>query len=79
MFAQYSNRREFLKLGWVSLILLLNSCSNVSKKVNIALQNSFLPDSFKDIIPFSWKQKRIDFGSNNIENNRNIILDSDLL
>jgi len=77
MFAQYSNRREFLKSGGLSLILLLNSCSNVSKKVNIALQNSFLPDSFKDIIPFAWEQKRINFGSNNLEKNRNIILDSD--
>jgi len=77
MFAQYSNRREFLKSGSLSLILLLNSCSNVSKQVNIALQNSFLPDSFKDIIPFAWKQKKINFGSNNLEKNRNIILDSD--
>ena len=77
MFAKYPNRREFLKLGGVSLILLLNSCRNLSEKVNIALQNSFLPDSFKDIIPFAWKQKKIDFGSNNLEKNRNIILDSD--
>ncbi len=77
MFAQYSNRREFLKSGGLSLILLLNSCSNVPKKVNIALQNSFLPDSFKDIIPFAWKQNKINFGSNNLEKNRNIILDSD--
>ena len=72
MFAQYSNRREFLKSGGLSLILLLNSCSNVSKKVNIALQNSFLPDSFKDIIPFAWEQKKINFGSNNLEKNKSI-------
>ena len=77
MFAQYSNRREFLKCGGLSLILLLNSCSNVSKKVTIALQNSFLPDSFKDTIPFAWQQKNISFGSNNLEKNKNIILDSD--
>ncbi len=77
MFAQYSNRREFLKCGGLSLILLLNSCSNVSKKVTIALQNSFLPDSFKDTIPFSWQQKNINFGSNTLEKNKNIILDSD--
>ena len=77
MFAQYSNRREFLKCGGLSLMFLLNSCSNVSKKVTIALQNSFLPDSFKDTIPFAWQQKNINFGSNTLEKNKNIMLDSD--
>ncbi len=76
MLTKYSTRRGFLKYGGLSLILLLNSCSNVSKKVTIALQNSFFPDS-KDTIPDSWQQNKINFGRMNLEKNRNIILDSD--
>ena len=78
MFAKYSTRRAFLKYGSLSLLFLLNSCSNVSKKIKIALQNSFYPDLFKDTIPDEWEQKDINFGGNYIEKSRNIILDSDL-
>lgn len=76
MFAKYPTRREFIQSGGLSLLFLLNSCSNFSEKVTIALQNSFYPDSFKDTIPKSWQQNKINLGSLNKDKNREIILNS---
>ena len=59
MFSKFPTRREFLNCVKLSLLFLLNSCSNISKKVNIALQNSFYPQSFKDTIPKDWEQQKI--------------------
>jgi len=77
MFSKFATRREFLNLGKLSLLFLLNSCSNVPNKVKIALQNSFYPKSFKDTIPKDWKQEKINFENIQQQKNRNIILDSD--
>ena len=43
MFSKFATRREFLNCGKLSLLFLLNSCSNLPNKVKIALQNSFSP------------------------------------
>ena len=77
MFSKFATRREFLNLGKLSLLFLLNSCSNVPNKVKIALQNSLYPKSFKDTIPKDWKQEKINFENIQEQKNRNIILDSD--
>ena len=77
MFSKFATRREFLNFGKFSLLFLLTSCSNLSKKVKIALQNSFYPESFKDTIPKDWKQGKINFESIQIQKNRNIIFTSD--
>jgi len=77
MFSKFATRREFLNCGKLSLLFLLNSCSNVSNTVKIALQNSFYPKSFKDTIPKDWKQEKINFENIKQQKNRNIILDSD--
>ncbi len=77
MFSKFATRREFLNWGKLSLLFLLNSCSNVPNKVKIALQNSFYPKSFKDTIPKDWKQEKINFENIQQQKNRNIILDSD--
>jgi len=77
MFSKFASRREFLNYGKLSLLFLLNSCSNVPNKVKIALQNSFYPKSFKDTIPKDWKQEKINFENIQQQKNRNIILDSD--
>ena len=77
MFSKFATRREFLNCGKLSFLFLLNSCGNLSKKVKIALQNSFYPQSFKDTIPKDWKQERINFESNQLQKNRNIIFNSD--
>ena len=59
MFSKFATRREFLNCGKLSLLFLLNSCSNSSNKVKIALHNSFYPESFKDTIPKDWKQEKL--------------------
>ena len=77
MLSKFATRREFLNYGKLSLLFLLNSCSNLPNKVNIAFQNSFYPKSFKDTIPKEWEQKRINFENIQLQKNRNTILDSE--
>ena len=77
MFSKFATRREFLNYGKLSLLILLNSCSNISSKVKIALQNSFYPESFKDTIPKDWKQEKINFESSQLQKYRNTIFNSD--
>ncbi len=77
MFSKFSTRREFLNYGKLSLLFLLNSCSNLPNKAKIALQDSFYPKSFKDTIPKDWKQEKINFEIIKLQNNRNTIFNSD--
>jgi len=77
MFSKFATRREFLNCGKLSLLFLLNSCSNIPNKVKIALQNSFYPESFKDTIPKDWKQENINFENIRLQKNRNTIFNSD--
>jgi len=77
MISQFATRREFLNCGKLSLLFLLNSCSNLPNKVKIALQNSFYPESFKDTIPKDWKQEKINFENIQLQKNRNTIFNSD--
>ncbi|ABM69783.1 hypothetical protein [Prochlorococcus marinus] len=77
MFSKFATRREFLNCGKLSLLFFLNSCSNLPNKVKIALQNSFYPESFKDTIPKDWKQEKINFENNRLQENRNTIVNSD--
>jgi len=77
MFSKFATRIEFLNFGKLSLLFLLNSCSNLPNGVKIALQNSFYPESFKDAIPKDWKQEKINFESIQLQKNRNTIFNSD--
>ncbi len=77
MFSKFATRREFLNCGKLSLLFFLNSCSNLPNKVNIALQNSFYPESFKNTIPKDWKQEKINFENIRLQKNRNTIFNSD--
>ena len=77
MFSKFATRREFLNCCKFSLLFLLNSCSNFPNKIKIVLQNSFYPQSFKDIIPKDWEQESINFESIQLQKNRNTILNSD--
>ena len=77
MLSKFATRRKFLNCGKLSLLFLLNSCSNIPNKVNIAFQNSFYPKSFKDTIPKEWEQKKINFENIQLQKNRNTIFDSD--
>jgi len=77
MFSKFVTRREFLNYGKLSFLFLLNSCSKLPNKVKIALQNSFYPESFKDMIPKDWKQEKFNFESIQLQKNRNTIFNSD--
>ena len=79
MFPKFSTRRNFLKYCKFSLLLLLNSCVNVSRKSSIALQKSLYPKSFKELIPNSWEQKNINSENLNFysKKERNSIISSD--
>ena len=77
MFSKFATRREFLNFGMLSLLFLLNSCSNIPKTIKISLQNSFYPESFKDTIPKDWKQEKINFENIQLQKNKNTILNSD--
>ena len=77
MLSKFSTRREFLNSGKLSLLFLLNSCSNLPNKVKIALQSSFYPQSFKNTIPKDWKKEKINFESKQLQKNRDIIFNSD--
>jgi len=77
MFSKFATRREFLNCGKLSLLFLLNSCSNLPNNLKIALQSSFYPESFKDTVPKDWKQEKINFESIQLQKNRNAILNSD--
>ena len=77
MFSKFATRREFLNCGKLSLLFLLNSCSNLPNKVKIALQNSFYPESFLDTIPKDWKQEKINFEKIRLQKNRNAIFNSE--
>ena len=77
MFSKFVTRRNFINYGKLSLLFLLNSCSNLPNKVKISLQNSFYPQSFKDTIPKDWKQEKINFESIQLKKNRKIIYNSD--
>ena len=71
MLKKYSTRRQFLNYGKFSLIFLLNSCSNSSKKISVSMQSSLYPKSFKDTLPKSWRQENINFSKLDLEINEN--------
>ena len=77
MFSKFSTRRGFLNFGKLSLLFLLNSCTNPPKKIRIALQNSFYPQSLKDTIPKDWKIEKINFERTQLQINKSKILKSD--
>ncbi len=79
MFKKYSTRRQFLNYGKLSLLFLLNSCSNSSKKISICLQSSFYPKSFKDTFPASWQQESINFSQLDLGKSKKKIANSDFV
>ncbi len=79
MIKKYSTRRQFLSHGRLLLLLLLNSCSNSSKKIKIGLQSSFYPQSLKDTLPASWQQENINFSKLESEKNKKKLSNSDFV
>ena len=79
MLKKYLTRKQFLNYGKLSLLFLLNSCSNSSKKLRISLQSSFYPESLKDTFPSSWQQENINFSKLDLYTNKEKLSNSDLI
>ncbi len=79
MFQKHYSRREFLNYGKLSLLFLLNSCSNSSKKISISFQRSFYPQSLKDNLPANWKQENVNFSKLNLEKNKQTLSNTDFI
>jgi len=77
MFSKFATRREFLNYGKLSILFLLNSCSNLPNKYKIAFQDSFYPEFFIDTVPKDWKKEKINFETLQPYLNRNIISNAD--
>ena len=61
----FFSRRKFLNLTKSSLVFLLASCSNVSKKIIIGLQKTFIPKIFLDYFPRNSIFENINFAEIN--------------
>ncbi len=79
MLKNYSTRRQFLNYGKLSMLFLLNSCSNSLKKRSISFQSSFYPQSLKDTLPASWQQENINFSKLELDKNKEKINNSDFI
>ena len=79
MLKKYSSRRQFLIYGKLSLLFLLNSCSNSSEKISISLQKSLYPKSFKDTLPKGWRQESINFSKLDLEINDNKLSNTEFI
>ena len=79
MFKKYPTRRQFFNYGKLSLLFLLNSCSNSLKKIKISFQSSFYPQSLKDTFPSIWQQENINFRKLELEKNQIKLFKSDFV
>ncbi len=79
MLKKYSSRRQFLNYGKLSLLFLINSCSNTSRRIRISLQSSFYPKSLKDTFPSNWKQENTNFSKLELETYAKKIFNSDFI
>ena len=79
MLKRYLTRRQFLNHGKLSLLFLLSSCSNFSKKIRISYQRSFYPQSLKNTLPESWQQESINFSELSLEKNQIKLSTSDFI
>ncbi len=77
MLKKYTSRRQFLNYGKLSLLFLLNSCSNSSKEIKIAFQSSFYPQSLKDTFPKNWKQENINLSKVKFKKEKIKLINSD--
>lgn len=78
MLEKYLSRRELINYGKLSLLFLLNSCSNSSEKLKISLQSSLYPKFFKETFPAGWKQENTNFANYKLEKDKTRLLNSDV-
>jgi len=79
MFKKYLTRRQILNYGKLSILFLLNSCSNSLKKIKISFQSSFYPETLKDTLPRIWQQENINLSELKLEKNKIKLSKSDFI
>ncbi|MBK16852.1 MAG: hypothetical protein CMK49_02405 [Prochlorococcus sp. SP3034] len=58
----FFSRRRFFTYIKLLFVFLLTSCTKESNKKVIGYQKSFLPESFKKLIPTFWNKENVNFG-----------------
>ena len=74
------NRRKFLDIAKLSVLFLLTSCNGLSRKISIGLYKNFLPVSFINLLPKTWKKENLNYkedNSNKNFRNKDLILIND--
>jgi len=79
MLKKYLTRRQLLNYGKLSLLLLLNSCSNSLKKIKVSFPSSFYPKSLKDTFPSNWQQENINLSKLKINKDKFKFTNSDFI
>ena len=73
-------RKKFLDITKLSVLFLLTSCNGLSRKISIGLYKNFLPVSFINLLPKTWKKENLNYkedNSNKNFRNKDLILIND--
>jgi len=73
-------RKKFLNIAKLSVLFLLTSCKGLSKKISISFYKDFLPVSFINLLPKSWKKDNFNYRDDKLNKNfrdKEIILIND--
>ena len=73
-------RKKFLDIAKLSVLFLLTSCNGLSRKISIGLYKNFLPVSFINLLPKTWKKENLNYkedNSNKNFRNKDLILIND--
>ena len=73
-------RKKFLDIAKLSVLFLLTSCNGLSRKISIGLYKNFLPVSFINLLPKTWKKEKLNYkedNSNKNFRNKDLILIND--
>jgi len=73
-------RKKFLNIAKLSVLFLLTSCKGLSKKISISFYKDFLPVSFINLLPKSWRKVNLNYGDDKLNKNfrdKDIILIND--
>ena len=62
-------RKKFLDIAKLSVLFLLTSCNGLSRKFSIGLYKNFLPVSFINLLPKTWKKENLNYKEVNSNKN----------
>ena len=70
-------RKKFLDITKLSVLFLLTSCNGLSRKFSIGLYKNFLPVSFINLLPKTWKKENLNYKEDKNFRNKDLILIND--